>query len=120
MAYERIQEPQWQTFCALVSKVLANQPIDFEVIGLDTGDQISSWLTLSAISYDPINHSVHVLAEAGRGLHLDHAILVPKELYAEIGEAGLTQIIVIDADERRHFMRLRQVLILPPDSEELS
>ena len=115
MTYERIEKSQWRAFCDVVSRILQNQTVDFEVAGLDIGDQIAGqWLTLRGLSYDPVDHSVHVFVDTGASLHLDHVISAPDELHAEIGDTGLSQIVVIDAEQRRHFLRMRELLRLPP------
>lgn len=112
--YERIEQPQWRVFCDVISKVIRDRPVAFEVAGLDLGDQVSSgWLTLSGISYDSAENAVHVFIDADGGQHLDHDIPGPKELYAGIGDVGLSQIVVLDQSDRRHFVRLREVLRLP-------
>jgi hypothetical protein len=121
MTYQRIEESHWRNFCDVISKTLRDRPVDFEVAGLDIGDQVAAqWLTLNGLSYDPTDDAVHVFVDTGGGLHLDHLIPAPKELYAEIGAAGLSEVVVIDAEDRRHFMRLREVVRLPAPRADLA
>jgi uncharacterized protein DUF5335 len=47
---------------------------------------------------------------------LDHLIPKPRELYAEEGPGGLTALEIIDADDVKQIVKLRDPLMLPSPS----
>jgi hypothetical protein len=47
---------------------------------------------------------------------LDHLISKPRELYVEEGPGGLTALEIIDADDVKQIVKLRDPLMLPSPS----
>lgn len=109
MTHERLEEPAWGQFCEVVSQMLASHTIDFEIVAPAVGDQPAGRsLDLIGLSYDAAGDTLHVSARAQGGRPLAHGIRSPRDMYAELGDTGVAQIVVIDARERKHLMRLRE------------
>lgn len=109
MATSKLEKAAWQRYFDQVSKTLVGKQAEIEVASLQIGDQIEAeWVPLLGISYDPKSDIVEVLVEG-----LDHLIQKPVEIYIEQGPAGLTSLEVIDADDVRQIIRLRDPLMLP-------
>ena len=71
----------------------------------------ADWLPLLGIVYDPNDDIVEVALEG-----LDHLISKPRELYIEEGSGGLTALEIIDADDVKQIVKLRDPLMLPSPS----
>jgi hypothetical protein len=109
MATSKLEKAAWQRYFDQVSKTLVGKQAEIEVASLQIGDQIEAeWVPLLGISYDPKSDIVEVLVEG-----LDHLIQKPVEIYIEQGPAGLASLEVIDADDVRQIVRLRDPLMLP-------
>ena len=110
MATVKLEKAAWQTTLALMSKTeLVGKQVEIEVAGLAIGDQIEQdWIPLLGISYDPRNDLIEILVEG-----LDHLIRNPREVWVEHGVAGLVSMEVVDTDDVRQIIRLREPLMLP-------
>ncbi len=110
MATTKLDKAAWQnTFDQLSKTQLAGKQVEIEVTGLSIGDQIEQdWIQLLGIAYDPRNERIEVLVDG-----LDHLISRPREVWVEHGPAGLVSMEVIDADDVRQIIRLRDPLMLP-------
>ena len=116
MAYQQIEKTSWKDFGDRVSRLLAKRSVELDVIGLDIGDQIEGErLTLDGLSYDPPDDTFHVFLQVGeRGTrHLGHVIQSPRQIYLEVGDAGVSQLAVMDGAGREHLLRFSQPLLLP-------
>jgi hypothetical protein len=110
MATQKLEKPTWQPYLDQVSKQLGagSKRAEIEVASLQLGDQIEAeWVPLLGISYDPNDNLVEVLVEG-----LDHLIRNPVEIYVEVGPAGLASMEVIDKDDVRNIVRLRDPVML--------
>jgi hypothetical protein len=109
MAISKLEKTQWKPYFDYVSKILVGKRAEIEVASLKIGDQIEAeWLPFLGIVYDHKNDLVEVLVE-----DLDHLIRKPVEIYIDVGPAGLTSVEVIDADDYRQIIKLRDPLMLP-------
>jgi hypothetical protein len=110
MATTKLDKAAWQkTFDQLSKSQLVGKEVDIEVTGLEIGDQVEQeWIQLLGISYDPRNDLIEILVEG-----LDHLISRPREVWVDHGPAGLVSMEVIDADDVRQIVRLREPLMLP-------
>lgn len=110
MATKKLDKAAWQkTFDQLSKSELVGKEVEIEVTGLSIGDQIEQeWIQLLGISYDPANDLIEILVEG-----LDHLIHKPREVWVDHGPAGLASMEVIDADDLRQIVRLREPLLLP-------
>jgi hypothetical protein len=110
MATTKLDKAAWQkTFDHMSTPQLAGKEVEIEVAGLSIGDQIEQeWIQLLGISYDPKNDLIEILVEG-----LDHLIPKPHEVWVDHGPTGLVSMEVIDADDVRQIIRLREPLMLP-------
>lgn len=113
MAIQKLEKDKWRSFFDLASKGLLGMRAEIEVASLAIGAQIEAeWLPLLGISYDPKDDVVEVALDG-----VDHLIQKPKEIYIDGGPAGLSGIEIINQDDVREIIRLRDPLMLPPPSE---
>lgn len=109
MATVKLEKATWQRYFDQVSKTLGGKQAEIEIASLSIGDQIEAeWVPLLGISYDPKNDLVEILLEG-----LDHLVRKPREIYVEQGPLGLASMEVIDADDVRQIIKLRDPLMLP-------
>jgi hypothetical protein len=110
MTARKLDKKDWQKFFDVVSKVLEAQQAEIEVVSLGLGDQVQAqWLPLLGIVYDPRDDVVEVALDG-----LDHMIPHPREIYVEDGPAGLASLEIVDADDARQIVKLKDQLLLPP------
>lgn len=110
MATVKLDKGVWHTYFDHFSKLVTGKQAEIEVASLNIGDQIEAeWVPLLGITYDPKNDLVEVLLEG-----LDHLIRNPRDIYVEQEASGLlTSMEVIDTDDVRQIIRLRDPLMLP-------
>ena len=85
-------------------------------VSLLAGDQIEEgWVRINGIAYEPKEDVLYIYSEAGGGV--DHAISKPREIFVELAEPGIKQVVVMDADDHKQFIRLRAPLALPASTE---
>jgi len=113
MTTRKLDKTQWRTFFDRLSTTLEGKQAEIEIASLRLGDQVEAdWLPLLGIAYDPNDDIVEVALEG-----LDHLIPKPRELYAEEGPGGLTALEIIDADDVKQIVKLRDPLRLPAPSQ---
>lgn len=66
------------------------------------------WTALNGLAYDPKDDVFEVLTE-----DVDHLVSRPKDIYVDQEADGLRSVEVIDADDNRQLIKLRQPLALP-------
>lgn len=111
--YRTLSEESWGDYFDSVTNALQGRQVEIEVVGLDLGDQIQAeWLPLNGLTYDPNDDTFYVYIEDQEN-SFDHGIAHPREILVHTGAGGLDQVVVVDADGRRHIVRLRQPLELP-------
>jgi hypothetical protein len=109
MTTRKLDKKQWRTFLDGVATLLEGKQAEIEVASLDLGDQVQAeWLPLIGISYDPNDDIVEVGLEG-----LDHLISKPREIYVEDGAEGIVALEIVDADNERQIVRLRDPIALP-------
>jgi len=109
MATVKLDKGAWQTYFDRISKLVVGKQSEIEVTSLQLGDQIEAeWVPLLGIAYDPKNDLVEILLEG-----LDHLIQHPRDIYVDQGPAGLTSMEVVDTDDVRQIIRLRDPIMLP-------
>jgi hypothetical protein len=110
MATTKLDRAAWQkTFDQLSRTQLVGKEVEIEATGLSIGDQVEQeWIQLLGMSYDPNNDLIEILVEG-----LDHLIPKPREVWVDHGPTGLASMEVIDADDVRQIIRLREPLMLP-------
>jgi hypothetical protein len=106
----------WSAFFDRMTDRMRGQLIEIEVVGLEIGAEIDAeWSPLNGVSYAPHDDVLYVFTEIGGAV--EHAIEQPRQIYFGLGTAGIEQVVVLDAEERKYFLRLRTPLELPENSE---
>lgn len=109
MATVKLDKGAWQSYFDGMSKIVAGKQTEIEVASLEIGVQPEAkWIPLLGIAYDPKNDLLELLLE-----ELDHLIRHPRDIYIDQEAAGLTSMEVIDADDVRQIIRLRDPIMLP-------
>jgi hypothetical protein len=109
MATRKLDKKEWRSFFDRFSTRLEGKQAEIEVVSLQLGDQVEAdWLPLLGIAYDPNDDIVEVALE-----DLDHLIAKPRELYVEEGPGGLAALEIVDSDDVKQIIKLRDPLMLP-------
>jgi Family of unknown function (DUF5335) len=112
MAVRALDKSEWKAFCDEISKTVGGKRAEIEVASLGLGSQVEAkWLLLLGIAYDPKNDLVEIALD-----DLDHLIHHPRQIYVDIGPEGLSSLEVIDSEDVRHIIKLRDPLALPAPS----
>jgi hypothetical protein len=110
MALRQLQKDEWKAYFEVVSKMLLGMRAQIEVAALNIGDQIAAeWVPMLGVEHDPNEDVLRITLDG-----LDHVIPKPREIYVDEGEVGLSSFEVVDADNVRHIVQLRESLKLPP------
>jgi Family of unknown function (DUF5335) len=97
----------------LLRSLLDHARREIEVVSLRLGDQVQAhWLPLLGIAYDPHDDIVEVALEG-----LDHLIPKPRDVYVEEGAGGLAALEIVDSDDVKQIIKLRDPLTLPAPSQ---
>jgi hypothetical protein len=109
MTTRKLDKRQWPTFFDGVTRMLEGKRAEIDVVSLRLGDQVEAeWLPLLGIAYDSKDDIVEVALDG-----LDHLIPKPREIYVEDGAQGLLALEIVDADDVRQIIKLRDPLALP-------
>jgi hypothetical protein len=112
MATTKLEKQAWHPYFDHVSKILDGKRVEVEVASLKVGDQVEAeWLPLIGIVYDHKDDLIEVALEG-----FDHMIRHPKEVFVDQEAVMLRSMEVVDADDARQIIRLRDPLMLPPAS----
>jgi hypothetical protein len=113
MTTHKLDKKQWRTFFDGISTMLEGKRAEIEVASLRLGDQVEAeWLPLLGITYDPKDDIVEVALEG-----LDHLIPKPREIYVEDGAEGMMAFEIVDADDERQIIKLRDPHMLPASAQ---
>lgn len=113
MSFEVIEKSKWQTYFDVLSRTLEGKRVEIEVIGIDLGDQLQvEQLPLNGITYDPNDDSLYIYME-DVDRRVEHMIPSPSAVYVELGNDGLSQVVVMDKDGHKQIVRFRAPLELP-------
>jgi hypothetical protein len=109
MATRNLDRSEWQGFFDGLSRLLEGKQADIRVESLALGSQIAvKWLPLLGITYDPKDDLLEVALEG-----VDHMIRKPQQIFAEVGTGGLQNLEIVDGDNVRQVVELREPLMLP-------
>lgn len=109
MALEKLDSTQWQAFFDRVSKGLTAKQVEIEVAGLDIGDEIEAeWIPFTGITYDPKDDVLSIFSD-----RLEHMIHKPRQVWVDVGVDGLHSLEVVDADDHKQIVLLKDDLALP-------
>jgi hypothetical protein len=110
MSIKKLEKAAWHPYFDHMSKILEGKRAEIEVASLKIGDQIEAeWLPIYGITYDPKDDLIEIVLEG-----LDHMIRKPREVYVDQEAVLLSSMEVIDADDQRQIVKLRDPLMLPP------
>jgi hypothetical protein len=108
MALSKLEKPKWHAYFDNMSRILEGKRAEIEVDALAIGSQIEAeWLPLIGITYDPKDDLFDVALEG-----LDHLIRKPREVFVDQTAVELTSVEVIDTDDFRHIIKVRDPLML--------
>jgi Family of unknown function (DUF5335) len=109
MTTRKLDKKEWHTFFDGVTTTLEGKQAEIEVASLRLGNQVQAeWLPLIGITYDPQDDIVEVALEG-----LDHLIPKPRAISVEGGPEGITSLEIVDADDVRQIVKLRDPVLLP-------
>ncbi len=113
MALEKLDAAQWKEFFDRVSKGVGAKQVEIEVAGLDLGNEVEAeWIPFTGISYDPKDDVLSVFSD-----RIEHMIHKPKEVWVDFGVDGLHSMEVVDADDHKQIIVLKDDLALPAPGE---
>lgn len=108
MTTRRIDKAEWRDFMDSLTHDLVGRQAEVEIAALGLGTRIAAeWLGLFGFNYDPRADVIEIALDG-----VDHMIQSPRELWAEIGPAGLLAMEVIGGDDTKQIVRLREPLLL--------
>ncbi len=109
MATSKLDKTTWQAYFDQISKTIEGKLAEIEVNSLTLGSQIEAeWVPLLGITYDKKSDILEVILEG-----LDHMIHKPKDIYIDGNGFRLSSVEVIDTDNVRQVIKLRDPLMLP-------
>jgi hypothetical protein len=107
---QKLDKAEWRPFLELLSKALLGTRAEIEVASLRLGDQMAAeWAPLLGLRYDPKQDAIEVILDG-----LNHAIKKPREFYYDVVGDLWAALEIVDADDVRHIIQLREPLMLPP------
>jgi hypothetical protein len=108
MSISKLEPSEWHSYFDRISKAIDGKQAEIEVDSLSIGAQLENkWLPLQGIVYDPKDNIVEILLEG-----LDHLVHKPREIYVDQEALVLKSIEVIDQDDVRQIVKLRDPLML--------
>jgi hypothetical protein len=112
MTMTRLPRSEWRSYCDRVSRGLAGAHAEIEVASLALGDRVeTSWLPIYGVTYDPRADALEIVLEG-----VGHTIARPRDLYVERTRRGLVALEIVEEDETRQSVKLREPLRLPAAS----
>ncbi|CAN7220267.1 DUF5335 domain-containing protein [Pseudoduganella sp. LjRoot289] len=109
MTMSRIEKPAWQRYFDGVARQLEGMSAEIDVESMAIGSQVEAeWVPLLGISYDPRSDVLSIAVEG-----LGHMIRRPQSVFVDVELGRLASMEVIDSDNVRHIIKLREPLPLP-------
>lgn len=109
MSTEQLAKTEWRPYFDRLSKALTAKQAEIEVSSLMLGNQIEAgWIPLLGITYDSGDDVLEVFLEG-----LDHRIQHPQTVFVEQDGVELKSLEVIDDEDTRQIIRLRDSVLLP-------
>jgi hypothetical protein len=108
MTTRQLDKSEWQAYFDRMAKTLNGKQAEIEVDSLELGQQIEAkWVPLLGIAYDPKSDHVEIIVEG-----LDHRISRPQSIFVEQDGMQLQSMEVIDSEDTRQIIKLREPLRL--------
>lgn len=102
MTTTRIEEGEWLRYFDRAKATLCGRMVSVQLVAEDVGAQyVAERLGLVGITYDPKDRLLDVALEG-----LDHLIERPREIYVDEAPDGAIAIEAIDAEGRKHIIRI--------------
>lgn len=109
MTARKLEKLEWAAYFDALSKELKSAQAEVEIASLKLGDQVqANWLPLFGLVYDRKDDLIEVALDG-----IDHLINKPRDVYVDEGEGLLASIEIIDDDDNRQIIKLRQPIALP-------
>jgi len=109
-----LKRERWKGYFEAITHALEGKQALVEVAALSLGDHVAvDWVPLQGVTYD---HKDDLL-DLDLG-DVNHIIRHPASIHIEADATELRSIEVIDAQNTRHIVRLREPLMLPAPSQE--
>ena len=109
MTTRKLDKKEWHAYFDGVTRSLEGKQAEIEVAALRLGNQVQAeWLPLIGITYDPQDDIIEVALEG-----LDHLIPKPRAISVEDGPEGITALEIVDANDVRQIVKLRDPVMLP-------
>jgi hypothetical protein len=109
MPIRKLDKSEWRGFFDGISRLIEGKRAEIHVESLALGDQLAAkWLPLFGITYDPKDDLIEIALDG-----VDHMIAKPKEIFIDVGAGGLENLEIVDGDDVRRVVRLRDPLLLP-------
>ena len=104
MAIEKIEKADLKHYFDNLSRILPDESVQIEVVGMDVGDQLAADnVRLEGISHDESNDEIVIhLANAA-----DHNISGPQEVYVEQNDNGLQSMEITCSKGHKHIIKLK-------------
>jgi uncharacterized protein YuzE len=113
---ERLEKSACKTYFDFLTKHLGGKEAYVEVGSLALGNQVESeWTRLLGIAYDPKSDLVEIDLEG-----VDHLIQHPKDIRVGYDHAGIQAIEIVDAEDTKQILRLREPLRVPAPGQSAS
>jgi hypothetical protein len=109
MSTSKLERTAWQAYFDHVSKTIDGRLAEIEINSLALGSQLQTkWVPLLGITYDRKSDLIEIIVEG-----LDHMIRKPRDVYIEENGTTLSSLEIIDSDNVRQIVRLRDPCLLP-------
>lgn len=109
MSTSKLEKTVWQSYLDHVSKSIDGKLAEIEVDSLSLGHHTQAkWVPLHGITYDKKNDLIEITLDG-----LDHMIRKPRDIFIEQNGVALKSMEIIDADNVRQIVKLRDPLMLP-------
>jgi hypothetical protein len=116
MDFVSVPKATWRELFDGLTQRLHGQLVEVEVVGPDWGDQIEAErLPLMGLTYEPEEDVLYVQTGSDAGV-VDHKIMRPREIFVELTAGGISQLVVVDAEGGKQFVRPMVPLELPEAS----
>jgi hypothetical protein len=109
MGLQKFERSKWMDVCAAASVEMLGKRAEIEVVSPIDGILIeASWLPVLGIAYDAVSDALKIMLEG-----VDHFVFQPRELYLDFGLGGVQSLGILDRENARQIVLLRDPLMLP-------
>ena len=103
-----LPQTEWKGFFDSMSDALLGRSVEIEVASLELGDQIvADRIPMIGITYDSHDDMLDIGLD-----RINHLIRHPRQILVEEGSTGLLSVAVVDGEDTRQVIRLKDPLKL--------